>query len=193
MSYDPSQTAKLAAFANRIHPGLDRMTYYQLLNVPPAATVTAIRASFYQAAGQVHPDKYHSLPDEALKERLETIYARITEGYRVLTTPEKRHVYDKMLAEGKGQVRFDQKDRENKGPKNPEDSLTHAEAKKFFRMGMICLGRKDWKGAVMNLNFARTFEPAAPIIAEKLAEAQAGLGPKGPGNWGSGTGGTGGR
>ena len=38
---------------------------------------------------------------------------------------------------------------------------------------MVSFGRKDWKGAVMNFNFARNFEPAAPVITEKLAEAQA--------------------
>jgi len=46
-------------------------------------------------------------------------------------------------------------------------------------MGMICLGRKDWKGAVMNFNFAHSFEPAAALIAQKLGEAQAALGKPG--------------
>ena len=45
---------------------------------------------------------------------------------------------------------------------------------------MISLGSKDWKGAVMNFNFAKSFEPNAAIIKQKLAEAQAGL-PKPPG------------
>lgn len=161
---------QLTGFAKRIFPVVNRMNYYQLLNVPPKADVPAIRASFYQAAAQLHPDRYHVIADAQTREQLETIYARIAEAYRVLTTPDKRRAYDAGLAEGK--MRFDQKDRDAKGPKNPEDSLTHAEAKKFFRMGMICHGKKDWKGAVMNFNFARTFEPASAVIAEKLAEAQ---------------------
>ena len=51
----------------------------------------------------------------------------------------------------------------------------HPEAKKFFRMGMSCLGRKDWKGAVLNLTFARNFEPASALLGERLAEANQGL------------------
>jgi hypothetical protein len=46
-------------------------------------------------------------------------------------------------------------------------------------MGMICLDRKDWKGAVMNFNFARTFEADSPLIMQKLTEAQTGLGKPG--------------
>ncbi len=163
--------AGLTAFAERIHPVLDRMNYYQLLNVPPDADIPTIRGSFHQAASQLHPDKYHVITDARIKQMLETIYARMAEGYRVLTTLERRRAYDKGLASGK--TRYDQKEREAQGPKNPEDSLTHPEAKKFFRMGMICHGNKDWKGAVMNFTFARTFEPASAVIAEKLAFAQA--------------------
>ena len=112
-----------------------------------------------------------------LKERLEAIYARVCEGYRVLTTPQKRVAYERALTQG--QKRLTVTDRESRAPQNPEDSIKHPEAKKFFRMGMICLGRKDWKGAVMNFNFARTFEADSTLITQKLAEAQAGLGKPG--------------
>src|SRR5262249_20717310 len=105
------------------------------------------------------------------------IFARITEGYRVLSDLEKRAAYDKGLGEGK--MRYVLSERASRAPKNPEDSITHPEAKKFYRLGMVCAARKDWKGAVMNLNWARAFEPGSTVIAEKLAEAQAQS--KGPG------------
>jgi len=38
---------------------------------------------------------------------------------------------------------------------------------------MISLGRKDWKGAVMSFNFARSYEPSSALIAQK-AERSAG-------------------
>jgi DnaJ-class molecular chaperone len=117
------------------------------------------------------------MADRELKQQLEVIYARVCEGYRVLTTPDKRAAYERALTQGK--KRLTATDRESRGLQNPEDSLKHPEAKKFFRMGMISLGRKDWKGAVMSFNFARAFEPAAVLIAQKLAEAQAALGKTG--------------
>lgn len=167
-----SVAAQLAAYAAQMLPALDRYSYYQLLRVAQDATPAAIRAAFYQMSGQIHPDRYRAIPDPALRDKLEIIYARITEAYRVLSAPDKRALYDQGLPSGR--LRLDSKAREQTGPKNPEDALKHPEAKKFFKLGMLSLARKDWKGAVMNFNFAKNFEPGAPLIAEKLAEAQAG-------------------
>ena len=175
----PPAADALRAFADRVFPTLGERSYYQLLNLAPGADNAAVRAAFYRVAAQLHPDRFHALDDLATKERLEIIYARACEAYRVLGSPERRAAYDRGLAAGK--LRLDLSEREQAGPKNPEDSLTHAEAKKFFRLAMVCMGRKDWKGAVMNLNFARGFDAKSPLIAEKLAEAQAALKPKAPG------------
>jgi len=158
----------LRTFAERIFPTLEQHSYYQLLNVPAESDLASIRAAFYRLAAQLHPDRFHALGDAMIREQLETIYARICEAYRVLAHPERRAAYNRSLAAGK--KRLDLVSRES-GPKNPEDSLKHPEAKKFFRLGMVCLGKKDWRGAVMNFNFAHSFEPS-PLVSEKLAEAQ---------------------
>jgi len=163
-----SGPAGLLAFAEQVYPMLERYSYYQLLRVAPNADTHAIRASYYKIAAQLHPDRYQNLVDEDTRERLVSIYARINEAYRVLMNGEKRAAYDAGLARGKMRETGERPLR-----KIPEDALTHPDAKKFFRLGMVCFGNRDWKGAVMNFNFARTFEPNAAIIAEKLAEAQA--------------------
>jgi curved DNA-binding protein CbpA len=163
-----SGAAGLLAFAEQVYPMLDRYSYYQLLRVAPNADSRAIRASYYNIATQLHPDRYRNLVDEATRDRLESIYARINEAYRVLMNAEKRAAYDQGLVGGRLRETA-----ERPLKKIPEDALTHPEAKKFFRLGMVCFGKKDWKGAIMNFNFAKTFAPDAVIIAEKLAEAQA--------------------
>jgi DnaJ-class molecular chaperone len=173
-------TDQLAALVRQIYPRLDQISYYDLLGVSSSAGPTEIRLAFYRQSNDLHPDRYHMLPDRDLKERLETIYARICEGYRVLSTPDKRLAYTRVLAEGR--KRLVSTDRESRGPQNPEDTIKHEEAKKFYRLGMISLGRKDFKGAVLNFNFARSFEPDSAVINQKLGEAQAALGkPGGPG------------
>jgi curved DNA-binding protein CbpA len=171
-----SYVETLRLFAERVYPTLAERSYYQILNVPPGADHGGVRAAFYRLAGQLHPDRFQGLPAGEVKERLETIYARICEAYRVLASPERRAAYDKALSAGK--KRLDMVERESGAPKNPEDTLKHPEAKKFFRLGMVCVSRTDWKGAVMNFNFAKNFEPGAQLIADKLAEAQAAA--KGP-------------
>ena len=174
----PAQTFdQLAAFVQQTYRKLDLLSYYDLLGLPTTASQAEIRAAFYRSSSDLHPDRYHMLPDREVKDRLETIYARICEGYRVLSNPDKRTAYAKALAEGKH--RLTSSERESHAPQSPEDSIKHEEAKKFFRLGMISLGRKDWKGAVMNFNFARTFEPGSTVINQKLAEAQAALGKAG--------------
>jgi curved DNA-binding protein CbpA len=160
--------AGLLAFAEQVFPALERYSYYQLLRVAPNADTNTIRASYYKIAAQLHPDRYQNLVDPVTRECLVTIYARINEGYRVLMNSEKRAAYDAALTRGKMRETGERPLR-----KTPEDTLTHPEAKKFFRLGMVSFGNKDWKGAVMNFNFARSFEPNAPVITEKLAEAQA--------------------
>ncbi len=176
----PQTPEQLANFARQLYGKLDQLSYYDLLGVSSGTPEADIRAAFYRMSNDLHPDRYHTLADRELKERLETIYSRICEGYRVLTTPEKRAIYARMLNEGK--KRLTSTDRESRAPQTPEDSIKHEEAKKFFRLGMLCLGSKDWKGAVMNFNFARSFEPHAAVINQRLGEAQAALGkPGGPG------------
>jgi len=177
----PRQTPEqLANFAKHMYGKLDQLSYYDLLGVSSGTLSSDIRTAFFRMSDDLHPDRYHTMADRELKERLETIYARICEAYRVLTTPEKRTTYDRLLSEGK--KRLTSTDRESRAPQSPEDSIKHEEAKKFFRLGMLCLGRKDFKGAVMNFNFARSFEPQSAIINQKLGEAQAALGkPGGPG------------
>lgn len=177
----PRQTPEqLANFAKQLYGKLDQLSYYDLLGVSSGTPASDIRTAFFRMSDDLHPDRYHMMADRELKERLETIYARICEAYRVLTTPEKRTAYARLLNEGK--KRLTSTDRESRAPQSPEDSIKHEEAKKFFRLGMLSLGRKDFKGAVMNFNFARSFEPQSPIINQKLAEAQAALGkPGGPG------------
>ena len=167
----PPYIEALRMIADRVFPTLDGRSYYQLLNVADSADAPTIRTAFFKLAAQLHPDRFHNLPEAALKDCLETIYARIGEAYRVLSNAERRAAYDRGLAAG--QKRLNTSAREVTGPRAPEDSLTHPEARKFYRLGANCAGRKDWKGAVLNFNFAKNFEPKAALLAEAIAEATA--------------------
>ena len=111
---------------------------------PRAPDQATVRTAFYRLAGDLHPDRYHTLADHDLKEQLEIIYSRVCEGYRVLTTPEKRAAYERALNQGK--KRLTAHDCASHAPQNPEDSLRHPEAKKFFRMGNYPPGTQGLEG-----------------------------------------------
>jgi DnaJ-class molecular chaperone len=162
---------QLTQFVQDMYGRLDQLSYFDLLGLPTGATATEIRSAFYRMSHDLHPDRYHRMDNRELRDRLETIYARMCEGYRVLTTPDRRNAYLRVLGEGK--KRLSSTDRDSRAPQTPEDSIKHEEAKKFFRLGMISMSTRDWKGAIMNFNFAKSFEPNSAIIKQKLAEAQA--------------------
>src|SRR5689334_14615110 len=107
----PAPADSLRAFAAKVYPTLEQRNYYQLLNRPAGTTdAAAVRAAFYRVAAQLHPDRFMAVADAETRERLETIYARVSEAYRVLSQPEKRAAYDAGLP--KGRLRLDMSQRE---------------------------------------------------------------------------------
>jgi DnaJ-class molecular chaperone len=167
MASDPRTEALLQHLAE-VAPDLDLYSYYQLLGVPEDASPDAVRAAFYQKAAELHPDRFPDLSDPRARGQLVSIYARIAEGYRILSDARKRVAYDQGLAEGR--TRFAEGEREKKGPRNPEESLTNEQAKKFLRLALQARNAGDLKGAAMNLGFARSFEPGAEVLTTLAAQ-----------------------
>jgi hypothetical protein len=161
---------ELCAFVEVVYPELDLYNYYQLLEVEPKARAEEIKAAFYRQAARLHPDRFANLPGGNTRQQLMAIYARIAEAYKVLADSQKRKAYDANLPAG--QLRFIAVEREKKGPQNPEDQITHPEAKKFFRLGLQAMRVNDVKGCVMNLKFALNYEPDNGLIKQQLAEAE---------------------
>jgi DnaJ-class molecular chaperone len=170
---DGSRIAALTRLLDEVYADLDLYSYYQLLDLPADAAPDALREAFYRRAGELHPDRYPLLDDPVARERLVTVYARVAEGYRILSDPRKRAAYDVGLAAG--QTRFEPAEREKKGPKNPEDGVANPQARRFLRLGLQAQAAGDAKGAAMNFKFAKSFEPANEVLTELLARAEAAL------------------
>lgn len=166
-----ARTAALLEYLAEVAPDLDLYSYYQLLGLPQDAPPAVIRSAFYYKAAELHPDRYPDLTDAGVRQQLVSIYARIAEGYRILSDAPKRAAYDQGLAEGR--TRFAEGERERKGPRNPEESLKTEQGKKFLRLALQARDRGDLKGAAMNLGFARSFEPAAEVLASLAAQLEA--------------------
>ncbi|QUV95959.1 DUF4388 domain-containing protein [Chloracidobacterium aggregatum] len=76
---------------------LKTTTYYDMLNVGPAASDSEIKRSYYQMAKKYHPDRYRPLGMPDVLESAEWIFARISEAYEKLRDPDVRRRYDEFI------------------------------------------------------------------------------------------------
>lgn len=72
-------------------------TFYQLLNIPPTATVQEIHEAYDQVARLVHPANAQRLRLDGREGVLEMLFERLTQAYLTLSNLERRKEYDRDL------------------------------------------------------------------------------------------------
>lgn len=83
---------------DKLHGTIRTLSYYQVLGIQEDASSADIKKAFLNLTRQFHPDKHHSSDAEELAEKLNTIFASITEAYSTLSHPGKRQEYDQERA-----------------------------------------------------------------------------------------------
>ncbi len=82
---------------NELCENIDRLNYYDLLEVQRDASSHHIKKAYLQMIKHYHPDKYHSVSDNALKEKLAIVSPFLNKAYETLTDEARRAEYDKTL------------------------------------------------------------------------------------------------
>lgn len=168
----------LARLVDQLHADLGVLSYYNLLGVAPDATPEVLRQAFHARALMLHPDRFYSLPDKALRDRIGAVYKRVAEGFRVVNNPTQRAAYDRLLHAG--QMRYTREAAEALAKQDQQDQavqagrlppITNLQARQFYDMGKAELRRQDFRSAVSYLEQALSMEPGAPKIRAVLDEA----------------------
>ena len=146
---------------------MDNLNYYDFFALKTDSTVAEIKKSYIVLAKKYHPDKFRNVPSEIAKMAYE-ITKRANESYSVLTHPNRRCIYDRMILEKPETKRFDFK-MKVAYEQNPEDTIQNQQARRFALLATKAIDQKDYKSALTQLKMASTMEKNNKYL-EKLIE-----------------------
>jgi curved DNA-binding protein CbpA len=81
--------------------------FYDVLGMTRHATTAEIKAAYYHLAKKYHPDRYHQRDSGDLRNKLEALFALITQAYDTLSQPAERAAYDDKIRRESGSLAKD--------------------------------------------------------------------------------------
>jgi len=157
---------------NSVSKVIDDLDYYQILKIDQMAFDEDIKKAYFNESRVYHPDKFFGEPSE-VQDKINKIFKRVCEAYKVLSDQEKRALYTKLITgpERKKYLRFDLRLLKTETEKK-EDEGQNPLAKKYYKMAKTAFANKDYKGAKINLKLAMQMEPANQTFQEKYKEVE---------------------
>jgi curved DNA-binding protein CbpA len=147
-----------------LHAGLDTLPYHVFLGVPPDAAGDTLRDAFHARAQTFHPDRFHGMEDDELRDRIYAVFKRITEAYRVLGNDQTRAEYESQRKAGAARL---DPTRRPAAQKSPEDSVTEPRARKYYQMALAAEKAGDMKSARLNISLALQLQPESDVLKDK--------------------------
>ena len=144
---------------------IDRLDYYRLLKLDPRADSGQLRLAYHDARKRYHPDCFLAEPDE-IREAVDRIARRITEGYLVLRDRNRRAAYDSALSGG--HLRFNHEVEEQVTTEVAQQRGVTANGKRYLTLCEEEERRGALPKAIGHLKTAITFEPKNLVFRQKL-------------------------
>ena len=158
------------------------ITYYDLFQVPRDANRRAIRKAYFRRSKAFHPDRWFRKELGEFSARLESVFKWLNRGYSVLTTPDKRRVYDKLLDRGMlGEWELEERQRAQKKGKSTSQSVKDNQRRTqdiLIARGRKAEGEGDWKSALQAYRKAVSLRSTADLrlrLARCTLKAEADL------------------
>jgi len=154
---------------------LDGLDYYEVLGVPPTATLAVIRRAYYALCRRLHPDALGALP-EPVRAGSQRIAQRLNESYCVLRDPGRRRAYDGARGESDGpRMPLVEAQRESARQSRQAHTGHTPQGRQYAERALACLRSGDRIGAIRNFQTALTFEPGNEHFRRRLEEARTGV------------------
>lgn len=155
--------AEVAAFRERIvkrAEEIDRLDYFQMLNIAKDAPTTEVQKAFFALAKTWHPDK---LPQELfdVKDQCSKVFARLSEAHNTLTDVQKRQKYMQLVKEG------------GATPDEQAQVADVLEAVSEFQKAEFFIKRSEWSKAEEHVRRAYKLDAGQPDYVAALAWIEA--------------------
>jgi curved DNA-binding protein CbpA len=148
---------------------LDRLDYYELLQVERTASADDVRSAFHAFAETFHPDG-HVGASQAARAGLEQIFRRGTEAYWVLADPKLRAAYDAGMDGAAPRIRMAfSPSSVPPAPERLEDRVHSPSARPFARRAEELVLAGDYKQAKLHIMLATSREPENDALRDYLA------------------------
>ncbi len=167
--------ARMQIEVKTLHGLLEEVSYYTLLCLDPDCPQGDIEAAVRRESRTRHPDRVAALGDDGISKMANEIYQLLKEAGECLSDPDQRAQYDEVLKAGILRMTDDAMalaEKERQKADNPEHAATHPQAEKYWKMALKDWREKNYKGCVMNIQFALNFEPDNEIMQEWMAKAR---------------------
>jgi len=171
-------TPEFFARLEAVNAKLDEVDYFQLFRLHPNAAPRDIKNAYYRESREFHPDHFAQLPDEAIREKINNVFKRITEAYVVLRDDRKRakYVSDITGADRAKKLRYtEESESEQKAAakKAVEEQVgTTPKGRECFKNACREFDAKRFDKAMQQLKMALMYEPANTKYKDKVKECE---------------------
>lgn len=161
-----AEAADVDALFARLETAKD---YYEVLDVPRAATPDEVKDAYHTLARLYHPDRFHQ-GDADLRNSVESAFARIAQAYEVLGDATQRAAYERKRAAKPGGDAGKKADGRKDKPATPSKK-GESRAEVSFQKGMDALARNQIDEAVQLLAEAANLEPREALYRANYGRA----------------------
>jgi curved DNA-binding protein CbpA len=165
---DPAYRKQVIDFA----AVLDRLDYFQILQVPHDVSDIALRRAYHSIASRAHPDRFYGIDDPPFQDGVRKIANRVSEAYVVLQDPERRRKYTADLAgpEREQKLRFSEQSEQEEKDSREEQTGKTPRVRTLWGQASYAASNGNYAQALKLLKMALLYEPGNELFQRKQRE-----------------------